>query len=170
MSYLVSRIQAVLEYGAVASFNTKEEYVVGDVFSFIKEYCDKILVRNQEIVVETKIVENCDFQIRFVPQDVIIIIDNVISNSIKHKAKKVQIILDSNESEVKIDFIDDGRGIDSNIVDVDELFEFGKGFTQTGTGVGLYHIKEIVVNKLHGIVKIDSEPGKGFTLQIRINK
>ena len=163
MSYLVSRIQAVLEYGAVASFNTKEEYVVGDVFSFIKEYCDKILV-------ETKIVENSDFQIRFVPQDVIIIIDNVVSNSIKHKAKKLQIILDGNESEAKIDFIDDGRGIDSNIVDVNELFEFGKGFTQTGTGVGLYHIKEIVVNKLHGIVKIDSEPGKGFTLQIRINK
>lgn len=170
MSYLALRIQAVLEYGAAASFNTKEEYVVGDVFSFIKEYCDKILVRNQEIVVETKIVENCDFQIRFVPQDVIIIIDNVVSNSIKHKAKKVQIILDGNESEAKIDFIDDGRGIDSNIVDVDELFEFGKGFTQTGTGVGLYHIKDIVVNKLHGTVKIDSEPGKGFTLQIRINK
>ena len=38
MSYLVSRIQAVLEYGATASFNTKEEYVVGDVFSFVKEY------------------------------------------------------------------------------------------------------------------------------------
>lgn len=170
MSYLVSRIQAVLEYGAAASFNTKEEYVVGDVFSFIKEYCDKILVRNQEIAVETKIVENCDFQIRFVPQDVIIIIDNVVSNSIKHKAKNIQIILDGNESEAKIDFIDDGRGIDSNIVDVDELFEFGKGFTQTGTGVGLYHIKDIVVNKLHGTVKIDSEPGKGFTLQIRINK
>ena len=82
----------------------------------------------------------------------------------------MQIILDGNESEAKIDFIDDGRGIDSNIVDVDELFEFGKGFTQTGTGVGLYHIKDIVVNKLHGTVKIDSEPGKGFTLQIRINK
>lgn len=170
MSYLVSRIQAVLEYGAAASFNTKEEYVVGDVFSFIKEYCDKILVRNQEIAVETKIVENCDFQIRFVPQDVIIIIDNVVSNSIKHKARNIQIILDGNESEAKIDFIDDGRGIDSNIVDVDELFEFGKGFTQTGTGVGLYHIKDIVINKLHGTVKIDSEPGKGFTLQIRINK
>lgn len=170
MSYLVSRIQAVLEYGATASFNTKEEYVVGDVFAFVKEYCDKILVRNQEITVETKIVGNCDFKIRFVPQDIIIIIDNVVSNSIKHKAKKVQIILESNESEAKMDFIDDGRGIDSNIVDVDELFEFGKGFTQTGTGVGLYHIKEIVVNKFHGIVKIDSEPGKGFTLQIRINK
>lgn len=170
MSYLVSRIQAVLEYGATASFNTKEEYVVGDVFSFVKEYCEKILVRNQEITVETKIVGNSDFKIRFVPQDIIIIIDNVVSNSIKHKAKKVQIILENNESEAKMDFIDDGRGIDSNIVDVDELFEFGKGFTQTGTGVGLYHIKEIVINKLHGIVKIDSEPGKGFTLQIRINK
>lgn len=170
MSYLVSRIQAVLEYGASASFNTKEESIVGDVFSFIKEYCDKILVRNQEVDVETKIVADKVLPVSFVPQDIIIIIDNIVSNSVKHNAKKVQIILDCDESETKIDFIDDGRGIDSNIVNVDELFEFGKGFTQTGTGVGLYHIKDIVVNKLHGTVQIESEPGKGFTLKIRIKK
>mgnify|MGYP004496633241 CR=1 FL=1 len=170
MSYLVSRMQAVLEYSATANFNTKEEYVTGDLFSFIKEYCDKILVRNQEITVETKIVEKCDLQIRFVPQDIIIIIDNVVSNSIKHNANIVHIVLEYNNNEVKIDFIDDGSGIESNIDNVDELFEFGKGYTQTGTGVGLFHIKDIVVNKLHGNVNIVSEPGKGFTLQIRIKK
>ena len=47
-------------------------------------------------------------------------------------------------------------------------FEFGKGFTSTGTGVGLYHIKDITVNKLNGSVSILSEPDSGFTLQIRI--
>ncbi len=170
MSYLVSRIQAVLEYGAAANFNTKDEYVFGDVFSFIKEYCDKFLVRNQEIAVETNIIENRSFKIRFVPQDIIIIIDNIVSNSIKHKARNLRINLDVNEIEAKMDFIDNGSGIDSNVVNLDELFEFGKGFTQTGTGVGLYHIKDIVDNNLHGIVKIDSELNNGFTLQIRIKK
>lgn len=170
MSYLVSRIQAVLEYGAVARFNTKDEFVVGDVFGFIEEYCKKILVRNQDINVDVIMPDNACYQSRFVPQDIIIIIDNVISNSIKHNAQNVQIFLANEAGEVKIDFIDDGRGIDANILNVDELFEFGKGFTQTGTGIGLFHIKDIVENKLNGKVSIVSETNKGFTLQIRIRE
>lgn len=170
MSYLVSRIQAVLEYGAAASFNTKEEYVVGDVFSFIEEYCKKILVRNQDINVHVVMADNACYQSRFVPQDIIIIIDNVISNSVKHNAQNIKIYLENDVDEVKIDFVDDGRGINPNITNVDELFEFGKGFTQTGTGVGLFHIKDIVENKLNGKVNIVSEVNEGFTLQIRIRK
>lgn len=167
MSYYVSRIQAVLEYSAVASFNTKEEYVVGDLFIFIKEYCDK-LIKNEEIEIETIIEENSYFPLRFVPQDIIIIVDNVISNSVKNGANHLKIVLAYGNEEAKIDFIDDGKGLDSNIIDIDELFEFGKGFTSTGTGVGLYHIKDITVNKLNGSVSILSEPDSGFTLQIRI--
>ncbi|MCM1234962.1 MAG: ATP-binding protein [Ruminococcus flavefaciens] len=167
MSYYVSRIQAVLEYSAVASFNTKEEYVVGDLFIFIKEYCGK-LIKNEEIEIETIIEENSYFPLRFVPQDIIIIVDNVISNSIKNGANHLKIVLAYDNKEAKIDFIDDGKGLDSNIIDIDELFEFGKGFTSTGTGVGLYHIKDITVNKLNGSVNILSEPDSGFTLQIRI--
>jgi len=170
MSYLVSRIQAVLEYGATASFNTKEEYVVGDVFGFIEEYCKKILVRDQDINVHVVMSDNACYQSRFVPQDIVIIIDNVISNSIKHNAQNVKIYLESNADEVKIDFVDDGKGINPNISNVDELFLFGKGFTETGTGVGLFHIKDIVENKLNGNVSIVSEINKGFTLQIRIRK
>ena len=39
-----------------------------------------------------------------------------------------------------------------------------------GTGVGLYHIKDIVENKLGGKVSILSEPNKGFTLSIKVDK
>ena len=170
MSYLVSRVQAVLEYGAAANFNTKEEYVVGDVFGFIKEYCDKILVKNQDIDVEVIVDDNSYYESRFVPQDIIIIIDNVISNSVKYNAQKVQIFLSHKSNEIKIDFVDDGKGLDPNIANIEELFEFGKGFTETGTGVGLYHIKDIVENKLHGKVSVVPENGNGFILQIRIKE
>lgn len=167
MSYLNSRIQAVLEYGAVANFNTKEEYTTGDLFGFIQEYCNKIISRNEEIEVKVTIKENAVYQTRFVPQDIIIIIDNIVSNSIKHGANCLEIVM-SNNSEIQIDFIDDGNGINPQIKNLDELFEFGKGYTVTGTGVGLYHVKDIVENKLNGNVKIISEPQKGFILQIRI--
>lgn len=168
MSYLVSRIQAVLEYGAVASFDTKEEYVVGDVFSFIKEYCDKILVQNQEINIITEIADNSSCDIKFVPQDIVIIIDNIVSNSLKHKADKINIVLKRNKNSASIEFIDNGEGLSSCVNNTEELFEFGKSFTKIGTGVGLYHVKDIVENKLHGLVEITSKVGEGFKLQIRI--
>lgn len=170
MSYLSSRMQAVLEYGAVASFNTKEEYMEGDLFAFIKEYCEKILIRDQEIDVKVEIKNNENFSVRFVPQDIVIIVDNVVSNSVKHEASQVILELACYEDEAQINFIDNGKGIDSNIINVDELFEFGKGFTSTGTGVGLYHIYDIIVNKFKGSINIVSEPQKGFELQIRIKK
>ena len=59
---------------------------------------------------------------------------------------------------------------DSDIADLNELFEFGKGYTLTGTGVGLYHIKDIVEKDLQGTVTIESEPQKGFALHVRFGK
>lgn len=170
MSYLVSRIQAVLEYGAVASFDTKEEYIVEDLFLFIKEYCDKILAYNQEITIFTEIEDNDKFCIKFVPQDIVIIIDNIVSNSLKHKADKINIVLKRITNGASIEFIDNGEGLSSCVNNTEELFEFGKGFTKIGTGVGLYHVKDIVENKLHGFVEITSKVGEGFKLQIRIDE
>ena len=96
-----------------------------------------------------------------------VIIDNVVSNSKKSKSRILTVTLDIKETVI-IDFKDDGRGIDSRIQDIDELFNFGKGYTDVGTGVGLYHIKDIVENKMGGKVSIYSVPGEGFTLQMRL--
>lgn len=43
-------------------------------------------------------------------------------------------------------------------------------YTLTGTGVGLYHIKDIVEKDLQGTVTIESEPQKGFALHVRFGK
>lgn len=67
-----------------------------------------------------------------------------------------------------IDIIDDGKGINKSVTDTAELFKFGKGYTDIGTGVGLYHIKDIVENNMNGTVQIDNMVKKGFKLQIRI--
>ena len=58
----------------------------------------------------------------------------------------------------------------SKITDVDSLFEFGKGYTENGSGVGLYHVKEIVERELEGFVQIDAKYNKGFKLTIGIGK
>ena len=101
-------------------------------------------------------------------QDISIILDNIVSNSIKAKADNLFFYFDVIEGHAQIDIIDDGNGIDKNITDLEELFEFGKGYTDTGTGVGLYHINDIVENKMQGNVSIIASKKKGFQLRIRI--
>lgn len=168
MSYLTMRMRAVLQYGALAKFNTKEEITNGDVFEFIKEYCDNILKQYEDIKVHVNNHDSDVFVIGFVPQDISIILDNVISNSIKAKANNLFINTYVENEHARIDIVDDGRGLDKNITNIEELFEFGKGYTDIGTGVGLYHIKDIVENNMHGTVSINKDIEKGFELQIRI--
>ena len=168
MSYLTMRMRAVLQYGALAKFNTKEEITNGDVFEFIKEYCDNILKQYEDIKVHVNNHDSDVFVIGFVPQDISIILDNVISNSIKAKANNLFINMYVENEHARIDIVDDGRGLDKNITNIEELFEFGKGYTDIGTGVGLYHIKDIVENNMHGTVSINKDIEKGFELQIRI--
>lgn len=170
ISYLNSRIQAVLSYSPLANFNTKEEYSNGDVFTFIEEYCEKVLCKNDDINIILKRIENAEYLLRFVPQDIVVVIENILSNSIKHFAKTLTIEMKNEDNDTVINFIDDGEGIDARIRNVDELFQFGKGYTSTGTGVGLFHVKDIIENKMKGKVSIYSIPKKGFTLQVRIKK
>ncbi|MDO5155972.1 MAG: sensor histidine kinase [Eubacteriales bacterium] len=170
ISYLNSRMQAVLEYSAMAKFNTKEEFIEDNLFEFIEEYCENVLAQNEDIKVEVLREDENGVIVRFVPQDIAVILDNVISNSIKYNATLLKIVLNRDGDFYTINFIDNGDGLEPNIEDVSELFEFGKGYTFTGTGVGLYHIKSIVEEELKGTVDINLEETKGFDLMVRFKK
>ena len=170
ISYLNSRMQAVLEYSAMAQFNTKEEFMEGNLFDFIEEYAMNILNRSDRLKVQVVRSDTEGIEMKFVPQNIAIILDNVVSNSTKYNANELRVLLGKDEKQYTIDFIDDGDGVSSDIADLNELFEFGKGYTLTGTGVGLYHIKDIVEKDLHGTVTIESEPQKGFALHVRFGK
>lgn len=170
ISYLNSRMQAVLEYSAMAQFNTKEEFMEGNLFDFIEEYAMNILNRSDRLKVQVVRSDTEGIEMKFVPQNIAIILDNVVSNSTKYNANELRVLLGKDEKQYTIDFIDDGDGVSSDIADLNELFEFGKGYTLTGTGVGLYHIKDIVEKDLQGTVTIESEPQKGFALHVRFGK
>lgn len=168
ISYLVKRVHAVLEYGGLAHFNTKEEIIEGDLFEFILEYCETVLCKYENINVIVSISENVQYITRFSAQDVAVILENVISNSIKHQAEILYIKMYRENEKFVIDLVDDGKGLDHKVGNVEELFEFGKGYTTAGTGVGLFHIREIVGKNLRGNIKILENLSKGFGLQIRM--
>ena len=68
----------------------------------------------------------------------------MISNAKKADAKNLAINLVAiSHSQVDLIFSDDGKGLNQNIKDEKSIFE--KGFSTTrSTGLGLYHINNIV--------------------------
>lgn len=66
-----------------------------------------------------------------------------------------------------IDIIDDSNGIDPN-ANANDLFDFGKSYTKYGTGVGLFHVKQIV-DEMDGKISINTDRKGGFELQMRFD-
>lgn len=169
LSYNISRAKAALSYSPYAKFDTKDEKIEGDLFSFIKEYAENILILSDGVKITVHNIKEQIYTTKFSPQDIAIIIDNIASNTAKpeHKATELEITLFVKNDIANIVFKDNGVGLSSKIKDINELFEFGKSYTESGTGIGLYHVKDIVENHLNGSVTINKS-AKGFELQIRI--
>ncbi|MBP5442920.1 MAG: sensor histidine kinase [Treponema sp.] len=167
ISYYTKRIESILSYAIRAKFNTEDETINADLFAFISDYCNTII--NKKLSIRVCNEDSLKCQRKFSPQDIGVILDNIESNSRKAQAKNLYINIREDSKFYILEFVDDGTGLDKKkIADVDSLFEFGKGFTENGSGVGLYHIKNIVEQDLRGYVAIDENYAKGFKLIIGV--
>jgi signal transduction histidine kinase len=100
------------------------------------------------------------------------VIKNLIGNAVKyadeskpHSYVKVNVLRQGLDLLVEIS--DNGIGIEPcNLEKVFEMF-FRASEKTTGTGLGLYISKEIMI-KLNGNIKLDSEVGKGTTAKISL--
>jgi len=99
-----------------------------------------------------------------------VILNNIISNSIRYRngkdpVIKVNVRIESGKASLEI--IDNGRGIAKR--HIDNVYKMFYRATEdgAGSGLGLYIVKE-TVDKLHGSIKIESEEGKGTTVKLEI--
>ena len=101
-----------------------------------------------------------------------IILNNLISNSIRYQNQQeadpfVEISVAITASSADIRITDNGIGIESK--NHEKVFNmFYRVSTQSvGSGLGLYIVKE-TVEKLNGVIKLESEPGKGTVFNIHL--
>jgi signal transduction histidine kinase len=99
-----------------------------------------------------------------------IIINNLISNAIKYSDPSkpdpyLEISADINSHRALFKFHDNGEGIMKELQD--QIFDmfFRASSRGTGSGLGLYIVKE-VVNKLNGEIMVKSDYGKGSTFTV----
>jgi signal transduction histidine kinase len=102
------------------------------------------------------------------------ILDNLISNSIKHTLPdgKISVIINKNDNQIWIEVTDTGTGIPENIID--EVFEENvhgarspMSFTDS-TGIGLAYCR-LAIESMGGAIAVESKSGEGtivrFSLQ-----
>lgn len=122
-------------------FTTKKQY---DIIDFLKNYIDKVATQFAGSRLKITFNNNTKslFNSIFAPIDISVIVDNMISNAKKAGANILNVQTSLIENSLIIEFISN-KPFDNKITDVDDIFE--RGFSTTkSTGVGLFHIKNIV--------------------------
>jgi signal transduction histidine kinase len=171
ISYENSKIESISKFGTRAIFENFTDISKADLAGFVENYVKKI--SNYFSASKTRVSFHSNlkepFEIKFRPLDISIIIDNMISNSKKADASSLSIELQPVSSkEILMIFKDNGKGLSKEIKNVDTIFE--KGFSTTrSTGLGLYHVKNIVSeNKWE--IKANTKIQKGIEFILTIRK
>ncbi|QIP36691.1 ATP-binding protein [Komagataeibacter rhaeticus] len=98
---------------------------------------------------------------KFPPVDLVVIVDNLMDNARKHGARQMKLKARRNRrGRIEIEVSDDGRGMDEDRVDPTKLFDKGYSSTDGGTGLGLFHVRQ-VLHKMGGDIALDSNRERG---------
>lgn len=101
-----------------------------------------------------------------------VLLRNIIGNAVKYRNKKikdqfVKFRLFSEDQQLVMEVSDNGEGIPADRIDkIFDMFYRGTK-NSTGTGLGLYIVKEIII-KMNGHIHVDSSEGEGTTFTIRL--
>lgn len=149
VSYESKKIIAITNLATAANFNADADIITSDFVEFIKQYAEKVsfgILRtydgSKKIKITVNANEDLEFIYRFKPIEIVIVLDNLFSNSRKARATEVVISFNKKDDDVlELHFKDNGRGVSKP--NQDKIFDFG--FTTTsGSGLGLYHIQKIM--------------------------
>ena len=141
-----------------------------DIVSFTNEYLENVyklrddLLTNRELLnVTINTPKSLGYRVKIHPINMVIVINNLISNSYKHGATDIYITWKQLTDSVQLSFKDNGRGIQENILE--HIFDFGFTTSRRGSGIGLYHVKEIIGN-MHGSITVNNKINKGVEFLI----
>lgn len=174
ISFENKKVITLSRFVTKAQFDTTITKINADLISFVNEYVINVyqeyrhlLLNNQNLDIRATRPNDVQFITSFRPIEIIIVLDNLLSNALKAKAKKVELIWKYlSNSEVELHIIDDGIGIPSKNYDL----IFQPRFTTTnGSGLGLYHTKE-VIEKMGGRIFVCSSNGKLTEFVIKFKK
>lgn len=151
------KIATLSNFVSKAKFDTMTNKIDNDLVAFTNEYIQNVYsIPNKGFTFHIQ--PNVQsFKTRFVPIEMIIILDNLLNNSDKANAKNITLEWKISDKEAQLCFKDDGAGISDD--NISRIFDY-RFSTTKGGGLGLYHVKDII-EKMKGRVEVNNKIQKG---------
>ncbi len=159
---LYELVKNLLDWIKAQTDGTKSSIEYIDIEDLVNNCVSLFLLdsKNKKINIKINIEEN--LRIESDPDILQTIIRNIISNSIKFTRENgvVEIKVTRESENLIFKIIDNGVGMNES--EVNNLFKLEEGFSkkgtqnETGTGIGLIIVKELI-NKLNGKIKVNSK-------------
>ncbi|RED25222.1 histidine kinase/DNA gyrase B/HSP90-like ATPase [Flavobacterium cutihirudinis] len=156
-----------------ANFKANSDYQDVNIVKFIEQYLDlyNIMFEDNDIAFSIESTTEA-FWKRISILDISLVLDDLISNSFKAKAKNVKIYITEDENlDLKIIFSDDGEGLSSKFENNSDVI-FDLGITTTdGSGIGLNYVRN-TLSKMKGNISFigNNKFLKGASFEILISK
>lgn len=153
----------------------KEEqvkWVTFDLRSLIESTASSIqLTFDRQIITNFKNNNDDTIMTKGDPEKIKQLLIIMLDNAIKYSKKPIQIHVDKEFRHIKIQIIDQGIGIAKEDIPhlFDRFYRTDKARNRKHGGVGLgLSIAENIVKLHHGTITVNSEPGEGTTITIRL--
>ncbi|MCA3560239.1 MAG: ATP-binding protein [Aestuariivirga sp.] len=170
ISILNRRIQAASKFATMANFELDSGMIETDLAAFIEDYVSKLerlsLGKGTRISVTNS---HSGLTLRFNPMDISIVVENLVSNAKKARAPRINFDIHGRDEDnaLVIDVVDDGQGL-ARGVDPNRIFDMGYTATNTGSGLGLYHVRQ-VLGEMNGSIELNRDyEGRGIAFQVVI--
>jgi len=170
LSFETKKILNIVAFATKANFKLKTENKEVNIADYIREYVSNIIPSVTDSVIKVSFIDETRLQHikQIKPIELNIVIDNLVSNARKVRATNMQIIAkEDSENQLTVDFVDNGSGISEE--NIKKIYDFG--FTTTdGSGIGLYHVKEILESLTATIKAENNANSTGVTFTIRFKQ
>ena len=169
ISLEVQRIVSASRFVTKAGFNTQAEKITKDIVSFINDYVNNIYIPADSFIHKKRPINisvntpSFKKEMKFRPFEITVILDNLFSNSRKAKATEVSLEWKKDKTHLLLYFKDNGNGIPIEISE--NIFKFRYSKTD-GSGIGLYHVKDILKKYKSNIEFLYSSNGAEFLIKI----
>lgn len=171
------KITSFTKYFKKVNFNVHSNRVEKDIVAFINEYVENVYklrrdLKNNRELLDIKIVTpaKAEFIMKFNPIEMVIILDNLISNSARDEteAKHIELTWDMpTKGAIRLLFRDDGKGIKKEYLP--HIYDFGFTTSRTGSGLGLYHVRELL-KKAKASIEANTEVPRGVEFELTFTK
>ncbi|WP_323939038.1 ATP-binding protein [Aeromonas hydrophila] len=166
---LTQQIIAASKFATSADFLMQSSEIEENLSDYIEQYINRVCQPLHSNKILFSVNNECEgFELTFKPIEISIIVDNLISNAEKAGANVIRVDISRSGNVMTIKFSDDGLGIPKEIDDWAEVFE--KGITTTtGSGLGLYHVRQLL-ERMQGSISVFDSSLDGTTFEIKVYK